>query len=89
MDKQLATLETIVKAQIEARRLRLEPYEPSLLQPSSIDVRLDRWFRVFNNQQYTHIDPSMQQDDLTTLVEPKGEDPFVLRAADESRGRGD
>jgi deoxycytidine triphosphate deaminase len=67
-----------IKAQIEARRLMLDPYEPSLLQPSSIDVRLDRYFRVFNNQQYTHIDPALQQDDLTTLVEPKGDDPFVL-----------
>jgi len=67
-----------IKAQIEARRLRLDPYEPALLQPSSIDVRLDRYFRVFNNQQYTHIDPALQQDDLTTLVEPKGDDPFVL-----------
>ena len=61
-----------IKVQVAAGRLRLEPYEPSLLQPSSIDVRLDRWFRVFNNQQYTHIDPAQQQDDLTTLVEPKG-----------------
>src|SRR5512133_1288395 len=67
-----------IRAEIGADRLRLEPYEPSLLQPSSIDVRLDRWFRVFNNQQYTHIDPAQQQDDLTTLVEPKGDDPFVL-----------
>jgi len=67
-----------IKAQVAAGRLRLDPYEPSLLQPSSIDVRLDRWFRVFNNQQYTHIDPAQQQDDLTTLMEPKGDDPFVL-----------
>ena len=67
-----------IKKEIAAGRLRLDPYEPSLLQPSSVDVRLDRWFRVFNNQQYTHIDPATQQDDLTTLVEPKGDDPFVL-----------
>jgi dCTP deaminase len=59
-------------------RLRLDPWEPDLLQPSSIDVRLDRYFRVFNNSQYTHIDPAQQQDELTTLVEPKDEDPFVL-----------
>lgn len=59
-------------------RLRLDPWEPDLLQPSSVDVRLDRYFRVFNNSQYTHIDPAAQQDDLTTLVEPKDEDPFVL-----------
>ena len=48
------------------------------MQPSSIDVRLDRFFRVFNNSRYTHIDPAEQQDDLTTLVEPDGDDPFVL-----------
>ena len=33
---------------------------------------------MFNNARYTHIDPAIQQDDLTTLVEPAGEDPFVL-----------
>jgi dCTP deaminase len=63
---------------VGSSRLRLDPWEPELLQPSSVDVRLDRYFRVFNNSQYTHIDPAVQQDDLTTLVEPKDEDPFVL-----------
>ncbi len=63
---------------VAGERLRLQPWEPDLLQPSSIDVRLDRYFRVFNNSQYTHIDPSAQQDDLTTLVEPKDDEPFVL-----------
>src|SRR5256885_3144113 len=49
-----------------------------MLQPSSIDVRLARYFRVFDNSRYTHIDPAVQQDELTTLVQPQGEDPFVL-----------
>jgi dCTP deaminase len=48
------------------------------LQPSSIDVRLDRFFRVFDNTKYTHIDPALQQDELTSLIEQEGEDPFVL-----------
>jgi len=48
------------------------------VQRSSIDVRLDRFFRVFNNSRYTHIDPALQQDDLTTQVEPDGDEPFVL-----------
>ena len=51
---------------------------PAMLQPSSIDVRLDRYFRVFQNSRYTHIDPAQQQDELTTPVEPDGDDPFVL-----------
>jgi len=65
-------------AEIEAGSLGLDPFDASLIQPSSIDVRLDRYFRVFNNSRYTHIDPKVQQDDLTTLVEVDGEDAFVL-----------
>ena len=65
-------------AAIDAGRLALDPFDPGLVQPSSIDVRLDRFFRVFNNSRYTHIDPAEQQDDLTSLVEPDGDDPFVL-----------
>lgn len=64
--------------EIKHGELRLEPFDQELLQPSSIDVRLDRLFRVFNNHLYTHIDPAMRQDDLTTLVEVTDGDPFVL-----------
>jgi len=67
-----------IRAEVEANRLRLQPWDPELIQPSSIDVRLDRYFRVFNNSQYTHIDPALQQDELTSLVEPAGDEPFVL-----------
>ena len=49
-----------------------------MVQPSSVDVRLDSLFRVFNNTRYTHIDPAQQQDELTTLVEPAEGEPFVL-----------
>ena len=65
-------------AAVEAGQLIVDPWDAELLQPSSVDVRLDRYFRVFNNTQYTHIDPGLQQDELTTLIEPKGDDPFVL-----------
>ena len=67
-----------IRAEIAAGRLALEPHDDSLIQPSSIDVRLDSLFRVFNNTRYTHIDPAQRQDDLTTLVEPKEGEPFVL-----------
>ena len=65
-------------AAVESGRLVVDPWDAELLQPSSVDVRLDRYFRVFNNTQYTHIDPGLQQDELTSLIEPKGDDPFVL-----------
>jgi dCTP deaminase len=67
-----------LKAELATGRFRLDPYDESLIQPSSVDVRLDRWFRVFRNAKYTHIDPSRQQDDLTELLEPDGDEPFVL-----------
>ncbi|WP_106848837.1 dCTP deaminase [Blastococcus sp. Marseille-P5729] len=67
-----------LRARIDTGDLGIDPFDESLLQPSSIDVRLDRFFRVFNNQQYTHIDPAKQQDDLTSPVEVQDGDPFVL-----------
>jgi dCTP deaminase len=67
-----------LRKEVESGRLALDPFDAEMLQPSSIDVRLDRFFRVFNNTKYTHIDPSQQQDELTSLVEtPEGEQ-FVL-----------
>ena len=65
-------------AEIEGGQLHLDPAEPDLIQPSSIDVRLDRWFRVFNNHLYTHIDPSVQQDELTSPIEVTDGEAFVL-----------
>jgi dCTP deaminase len=67
-----------ILAEVDKGRLGLTPWDPELVQPSSVDVRLDRYFRVFDNSRYTHIDPALQQDELTTLVEPTGDDPFVL-----------
>jgi dCTP deaminase len=67
-----------IRAEVAAGRLGIDPFDDSLVQPSSVDVRLDNLFRVFNNTRYTHIDPSTRQDDLTTLVEPKEGEPFVL-----------
>ena len=63
---------------IKDGRLALEPFEPELVQPSSVDVRLDRRFRVFNNQNHTHIDPAKRQDDLTAPVDVAEDEPFVL-----------
>ena len=67
-----------IKAEIASGRVKLGPYAPELIQPSSIDVRLDRFFRVFENHRYPHIDPAIEQPDLTRLVETDGEEPFVL-----------
>jgi len=67
-----------LRKEVESGRLVLDPFDPAMVQPSSIDVRLDRFFRVFDNTKYTHIDPQLQQDELTSLVETDGDEPFVL-----------
>nr|WP_062338004.1 dCTP deaminase [Herbidospora sakaeratensis] len=67
-----------IKAEVDRGRVTLTPYDPDMIQPSSIDVRLDRMFRVFENHRYPHIDPSCEQPDLTRLVEPEMDEPFIL-----------
>ena len=67
-----------IRASIEAGLIGLEPLEMGLLQPSSIDVRLDRFFRLFDNHKYAFIDPSEQQDELTRLIEVDPTEPFIL-----------
>ncbi|KWW97801.1 dCTP deaminase [Carbonactinospora thermoautotrophica] len=67
-----------IRAEVEAKRIILEPYDEDMIQPSSVDVRLDRYFRVFENHKYPHIDPALEQPDLTRLVETEGEEPFIL-----------
>lgn len=67
-----------IKAEIESGRVKLDPYAAELVQPASIDVRIDRYFRVFENHRYPHIDPAVEQADLTRLVETRGDEPFVL-----------
>jgi len=59
-------------------RIGIEPYEESLLQPSSVDVRVDRYFRVFRNNRYPFIDVKAEQEELTELVEIDPETPFIL-----------
>ena len=67
-----------IRAEIGSGRVRLDPYDEDMIQPSSVDVRLDRFFRVFENHRYPHIDPAEDQPDLTRAVEPDGDEPFIL-----------
>lgn len=67
-----------IRAELETGRVKLDPYLPEMIQPSSIDVRLDRFFRLFDNHKYAVIDPAQEQPDLTRLVEVAANEPFVL-----------
>jgi dCTP deaminase len=67
-----------IRAELEGGRVVLDPYDPGLLQPSSFDVRLDRFFRLFDNHKYAVIDPAEHQPELTRLVETRDDEPFIL-----------
>jgi dCTP deaminase len=67
-----------IRAEIEAGRIGLEPLDMGLLQPSSFDVRLDRFFRLFDNHKYAYIDPAEEMSDLTRLVEVEPDEAFIL-----------
>ena len=67
-----------IRRALDSGRVNLDPLAPELIQPSSIDVRLDRWFRLFDNHKYSVIDPASEQEDLTHLVKVEGDEPFVL-----------
>jgi dCTP deaminase len=67
-----------IRKQIESGRIGLDPLNLELMQPSSIDVRLDRFFRLFDNHKYAFIDPAQQQDELTHLIEVEPDEAFIL-----------
>jgi dCTP deaminase len=67
-----------IRQELESGRVGLDPLDLSMVQPSSVDVRLDRFFRLFDNHKYQHIDPSLDQPDLTRLVEVDASESFVL-----------
>lgn len=67
-----------IRAQIQENRVRVEPFDVGMIQPSSVDVRLDRFFRVFENHKYSVIDPSIEQSELTREVEVAPTEFFIL-----------
>ena len=67
-----------IRSAIDSGRLSIDPFSPELVQPSSVDVRIDRFFRLFDNHRYAHIDPRQEQDELTRLVEVDPDEAFIL-----------
>ena len=68
---------TILEA-IKDGRVSIDPFDRDLVQPSSVDVRCDYYFRVFENHRYPLIDPKAVQRDLTKEVEASEDNPFIL-----------
>jgi dCTP deaminase len=67
-----------IRAALEAGSIKIEPYDSHDLQPSSVDLHLDRTFRVFRNNRYPYIDVRAPQPDLTELLTVEEDEPFIL-----------
>ena len=67
-----------IRTALEAGEIAIKPYDASDLQPSSVDLHLDRSFRVFRNNRYPYIDVRAPQPDLTELLTVEDDEPFVL-----------
>ena len=67
-----------IREQLETGRVGLDPLDLGMIQPSSIDVRLDKYFRLFDNHKYPFIDPAEDQPELTRLVEIDDGEAFIL-----------
>ncbi len=77
-DARVVLSDRTIREEIDQGRIVVDPFDPGLVQPSSIDVRVDRSFRVFHNGRYPYIDVRQPMDDLTEKVEIEGDAPFIL-----------
>jgi dCTP deaminase len=67
-----------IREAVEAGRIGIDPYDPAAIQPSSIDLHVDRFFRTFSNHRYAFIDVKKPMEELTELVDVKEDEPFLL-----------
>jgi dCTP deaminase len=67
-----------IRQELKNGRVGVEPFEEAMIQPSSVDVRLDKFFRVFENHKYSVIDPSIEQAELTREVIAEDGEHFIL-----------
>jgi dCTP deaminase len=67
-----------IRAELDAGRIVIDPLDEQCIQPSSVDLRLDRLFRVFLNHTMPVIDVKEDLEDLTRLVEIGEGEAFIL-----------
>lgn len=67
-----------IRQEMRAGRIALEPSDDAMVQPASVDVRIDRAFLLFDNHRHALIDPSQEQPDLTRTVTVGPDEPYML-----------
>src|SRR3954454_22020768 len=67
-----------IREELAAGRIVIDPLDDACIQPSSVDLHVDRFFRVFRNHTMGYIDVKQDMEELTELVEIKEDDMFIL-----------
>lgn len=71
-----------IREAVTCGQLGITPYADELVQPGSIDVRLDRYFRIFDSHLYSCIDPAQEQEKLTRFITVPDGEPFILHPSE-------
>lgn len=71
-----------IRKELAAGRIVIDPLDERDIQPSSVDLRVDRYFRVFRNDTTPYIDPKLPHEDLTELVEVAEDKAFILHPSE-------
>lgn len=75
-----------IREAIDKRDIKIDPFDPDYIQPSSLDLRVDNQFRVFRNSRHPYIDVKQHLEDLTELIEIKDDIPFILHPGEFALG---
>lgn len=75
-----------IKEEVRRGRIVIEPFDLACVQPSSVDLHLDRQFRVFRHSQWAYIDVRHSMEGLTDLIEVEDDQPFILHPGEFALG---
>lgn len=67
-----------IREAISSGRVGIDPFDEGDIQPSSVDLHVDRLFRTFHNARHPYIDVKKPMEDLTELIEVEDDEPFIL-----------
>lgn len=75
-----------IKEELSRGRIIIDPLDPNCIQPSSVDLHLDRKFRVFRNSRLPYIDVRCPTEDLTEMLSIDDDRPFILHPGEFALG---
>jgi dCTP deaminase len=76
-----------IRRLVDEGHIAIEPWDPLMVQPASVDLKLGTSFRVFHNHRIQVIDLADPPQGLTEPVEVEPDDAFVIHPNEFVLGR--